>query len=370
MQGVVWPEWGVDCHGLGCAAQPPVMVAWMHVGRYDVPWVIGDWYIARRPKYDRSLMKVNHSRPSMMATNLMSRGWLALLACLALAPMRTGAQELEARAYAPNPVGARFALASLAHSQGDMLLNSSSPIENFEIEADLVFAGLGGTFAIADRVASLSLVVPFVDGTATGLLNGVPERVDRRGIGDPRVRFSMSLLPDSAQDAASFSRAPPDRTLGASLVVVLPTGEYFDEKLINIGSNRWAFKPEIGGSRRFGRWNLDGAVGVWLFADNDEYLGNHERSQEPLVAAQAHLSYTFAPRLWLGASATWYTGGTTSVDDVSDRNRQSNSRTGLTLALPVSSRHSIRLAWSTGVTARFGGDLDSYALTWQYLWFD
>lgn len=300
----------------------------------------------------------------------MSRGWLALLTCLALAPICTGAQELEARAYAPNPVGARFALASLARSEGDMLLNASSPIKNFEIEADLLIMGLGGTFAIADRVASLGLVVPLIDGTATGLLNDVPGRVDRSGIGDARVRFGMSLLPHSAQDPASFARTPPDRTLGASLLVVLPTGEYFDEKLINIGSNRWAFRPEVGGSRRFGRWNVDGAVGVWLFADNDEYLGRHERSQEPLGTAQAHVSYTFAPRLWLDAGATWYTGGTTSVDDVSDRNRQSNSRAGLTLALPISQRLSIRLAWSTGVTARFGGDLDSYAVTWQYLWFD
>ena len=84
---------------------------------------------------------------------------------------------------------------------------------------------------------------------------------------------------------------------------------------------------------------------------------------------QGHLSYTFAPRLWLGASGTWYTGGTTSVDGVSDHNRQGNSRAGLTLAIPVGQQNSVKLAWSTGVTARFGGDLDMYSLTWQYLWF-
>jgi hypothetical protein len=300
----------------------------------------------------------------------MSRGLQALLAWLALAPVCTSGQELEARAYAPNPVGARFALATLARSVGDTLLTSSSPIKDFEIEADILFMGLGGTFAVADRMASLALVVPLVDGTATGRLNDVPERVDRAGMGDSRIRLTVSLLPGSAQDPASFMRAPPDRTLGASVIVVVPTGEYFDEKLINIGTNRWAFKPEVGGSRRFGRWNVDGALGVWVFGDNDQYLGNHRRSQDPIGTVQAHVSYTFAPRLWLGASGTWYSGGTTSVDQISDQNRQSNSRAGLTLALPVSSRNSIKLAWSTGVTARFGSDLDAYSLTWQYLWFD
>jgi hypothetical protein len=304
------------------------------------------------------------------ARDLMSRSWLALPLCLALAHSCASAQELEARAYAPNPIGTRFAVTSLARSEGDMLLNSSSPIEDFRITADILFLGLGGTFAIADRMASIAVVLPLVDGTATGRLNGVPERVDRSGVGDSRVRLTVSLLPNSAQDVATFARARPDRTLGASLVITVPTGEYFAEKLINIGTNRWAFKPEIGGSRRFGRWNVDGALGVWLLADNDQYLGNRERSQEPIGTVQAHVSYTFAPRLWLGASGTWYAGGTTSVDGIPDRNRQSNSRAGVTLALPVGSRNSIKLAWSTGVSARYGGDLESYSLTWQHFWFD
>ena len=278
-------------------------------------------------------------------------------------------QELEARAYAPNPVGARFLVLSYAHSDGDMLLNASSPIKDFEVRANTYSAGIGGTFALWDRLASAALVVPYIDGAATGLVNGIPERVDREGTSDLRLRLTLSLLPGSAQSVADFMRAAPDRTLGVSLVVNAPSGEYFDDKLVNLGTNRWALRPEFGGSRRFGRWNLDGSLGVWLYGDNDEFLGNKERSQEPVTTLQGHLSYTFAPRLWLGASGTWYTGGTTSVDGVSDRNRQGNSRAGLTLAIPVGQQNSVKLAWSKGVTARFGGDLETYSLTWQYLWF-
>ena len=293
---------------------------------------------------------------------------LALLV-LALGSRIASAQELEARAYAPNPVGARFLVLSYSRSDGDMLLNASSPIKDFAVRADTYSAGIGGTYALWDRVASIAVGVPYVDGTATGLLDGMPERVERAGAADLRLRLTLSLLPGSALSAADFMRAPPDRTLGVSLVVNLPTGEYFEDKLVNLGTNRWAFRPEFGGSRRFGRWNFDGSLGVWLFGDNDEFLGDNQRSQDPLTTLQGHLSYTFAPRLWLGASGTWYTGGTTSVDGVSDRNRQGNSRAGLTLAIPVGQQNSVKLAWSTGVTARFGGDLDTYALTWQYLWF-
>ncbi len=313
-------------------------------------------------------------RPVNVPRNCQSAGpgtaarLLALLV-LALGSRIAAAQELEARAYAPNPVGARFLVLTYSRSDGDMLLNASSPIKDFEVRADTYSAGIGGTYALWDRVASVAVGVPYVDGTATGLLDGVPERVERAGAADLRLRLTLSLLPGSALSAADFMRAPPDRTLGVSLVVNVPTGEYFEDKLVNLGTNRWALRPEFGGSRRFGRWNFDGSLGVWLFGDNDEFLGDNQRSQDPLTTLQGHVSYTFAPRLWLGASGTWYTGGTTSVDGVSDRNRQGNSRAGLTLAIPVGQQNSVKLAWSTGVTARFGGDLDTYALTWQYLWF-
>ena len=183
---------------------------------------------------------------------------LGLLA-LVLISQRVAGQELEARAYAPNPVGARFLVLSYAHSDGDMLLNSSSPIKDFEISANSYVTGVGGTFAIADRFASVALGVPYIDGTAEGRLNGVPQRADRAGLGDLKLRLTLSLLPGSAQSPADFTRNQPDRTLGARLVVSAPTGEYFADKLVNLGTNRWAFRPTFGCSLRFGRWNDDGS---------------------------------------------------------------------------------------------------------------
>jgi hypothetical protein len=47
---------------------------------------------------------------------------------------------------------------------------------------------------------------------------------------------------------------------------------------------------------------------------------------------------------------------------------QRNSRAGLTLAWPVGLRHSIKLSWSTGAIPRIGGDFQTLAVGWQYLW--
>lgn len=295
-----------------------------------------------------------------------------LLAGLALlvGPVCCLAQQLEPRAYAANPVGVNFVLASVLHNEGEVMLDASVPIEDFEVEAYSLLAGYGRTFALGDRLASIGIVVPYTRGDATGNINGEPREVYRSGFGDSVLRITTSLLPGSALDPKSFAQGAPDRTLGASVVLVLPTGQYLEDKLVNLGANRWAFKPEVGGSRQFGRWGVDGSIGAWFFTDNDEFMGGSVRSQDRIVSLQGHVSYTFRPRMWLSASLTWYEGGQSTVDGVTKDDRQRNTRVGLTFAMPVAPRQSVKLSWSTGAVTRIGGDFDLISLTYQYLWFD
>jgi len=298
-----------------------------------------------------------------------TRGFaLPCLVLILLGGADAHAQQLEPRAFAPSPTGVNFVALGYTHTDGDVLLNATSPIEDFRIRADLYAAGIGGTFGIGGHLASVSLVLPYVDGIATGRVDGEDRRVTRSGRGDVRTRFTMSLLPDTALDPASFRARAPDRTLAVSLVASAPTGEYLDGKLVNIGTNRWAFMPEIGGTRQFGRWMVEGSAGVWFFMDNDDFLGGLRREQDPLLTTQAHLSYTFRPRLWLSVSGTWYGGGETTVEGVAERNRQSNSRAGATLSLPVGRAQSVKLAWSRGTTTRIGGDFETFGLVWTYVW--
>jgi hypothetical protein len=151
---------------------------------------------------------------------------------------------------------------------------------------------------------------------------------------------------------------------------VAPVGEYNPQKLINIGTNRWAFKPELGIAHPIGRWFLEGYAGVWLFTDNDNFFGGQHREQDPLASFQAHVSYTFRPRLWVAFDATHYSGGRTTLNGVPSDNRQANLRVGLTLSVPAGARQSVKLSWSEGAATRIGGDFTSIGIAWQYAWFD
>ena len=65
--------------------------------------------------------------------------------------------------------------------------------------------------------------------------------------------------------------------IGASLIVMAPTGRYDPAKLINIGANRWSFKPEIGLSRAFRGLVLDAYLGIWLFTANNNFRGGKRK---------------------------------------------------------------------------------------------
>jgi hypothetical protein len=164
-----------------------------------------------------------------------------------------------------------------------------------------------------------------------------------------------------------FAQYRQRTTLGASVVVTVPLGQYDPAKLINIGSNRWAVKPELGLSRRFGRWYVDFYAGAWLFAANSNYQGR-VRTQEALGSGQFHLSYNFRPRVWAAFDANFYAGGDTSLNGVRTATFQRNSRVGGTVAFPLSRHNALKVSMSTGAITRIGGAFTTVAIGYQYLW--
>jgi hypothetical protein len=137
---------------------------------------------------------------------------------------------------------------------------------------------------------------------------------------------------------------------------------------VNPGSNRWAFKPELGISKPLGRWTIEGMGGAWLFTSNKNFLGGSQREQQSLFSFQGHLIYTLRRRMWLSVNGTYFSGGRTKINGVLNEDLQKNARVGATFSLPLTPQQSLKLAWAKGVTTRIGGDLNMFAVGWQYVW--
>jgi hypothetical protein len=293
------------------------------------------------------------------------------MACVALLGSALAyGQEMEPRSYSAVPVGTNFVALDYARSSGGFSVDPSLPITNVHATINTWSLGFSHSFGIAGHTASVAMSVPYANGNVTGDVMGVPEQAYRSGLSDARFRIAMNLLGDPALTPEEFARRIPSTIVGTSLTVVAPTGQYVPSRLINVGANRWSFKPEIGVSQPFGKWFLEGTAGVWLYADNDDFFDGHRRSQAPMPEFQWHGGYTWRPGLWIAADATYFTGGRTSVNGIEDQDLQRSVRYGVTLSIPLATRWSAKLAWSQGLITRIGGNFQTFSLALQYRWFN
>ncbi|MGH9870318.1 MAG: transporter [Candidatus Polarisedimenticolia bacterium] len=304
-----------------------------------------------------------------VVTTIRMRTLEAIAACALLCGGTTAfAQDIEPRAYSNAPVGVNFLITGYAFTDGGLPLDPAVPLTDLQLETSNMVLGYFRVLDLWGKSAKVDAVVPFT--WLSGSAEFAGETVDRdvQGFGDPRFRLSVNFFGAPAMRLPQFGQYRQDVIVGASLQVSVPWGQYDDERLVNIGTHRWSFKPEVGVSKALGRWTLEATAGATLFTDNTDFFGGITRSQDPLYSLQAHVIYSFLSGMWTSVDATWFTGGQTSLDGTRLDNRQRNWRLGATLAIPVNRHHSVKLYASRGVSARTGNNFDVLGAAWQFRW--
>ena len=181
------------------------------------------------------------------------------------------------------------------------------------------------------------------------------------------IRLSYLFYGAPALTLEEFADYKPDLILGAGVAVTVPLGQYDSDKLVNVGTNRWSFKPEIGISKTFGPVTLELAPSATFYTDNENFFGGRRLQRDPLYAVQGHLIYHTRFGLWTALDATYYGGGRTTINGVEGEPLQ-GLRVGGTLAIPINRYNSIKLAASTGAYTRVGGNFTTAVIAWQFRW--
>jgi hypothetical protein len=278
-----------------------------------------------------------------------------ILLAIALAmPLVTQAQELSPRTYWPSPEGTRITTISYTHVSGDITPNPTSPITGVDSSINTLHLGYRHTLSLWGRTANLTVDLPYSDGdTVTDIESNEKFRHVYNGIGDITTTLSVNLLGAPAMTKQQFGelRRNPRPILGVSLKVVAPTGAYGSDTTINIGTNRWAMKAELGYITSISpRWLLEVALGSWFFTDNNDFLGV-TKEQKPIVAIEGHLVHRFKPGLWASLDMNYYTGGRSTVDGIELVDLQRNIKLGATIVYPFGGGHAIKLGYSHGSLA-------------------
>ncbi len=307
----------------------------------------------------------NHTPKSMTRRSHRLLVACALGALITPATPAAHAQDLEPRSYSNTPVGMNFLVTGYSYTDGTVSVDPSVPLEDGEVEVHSSLYAYARAFEVLGRSAKVDVVVPYVWASGSATFQGAPEERAVEGLGDPRLRFSLNVDGAPALTLEEFADYEQDVIVGLSLQLVAPLGEYEKDKLLNIGTNRWSLKPELGVSKKWQRLVLELTMGATLYTDNEDFLGHQELEKDPLYSVQTHVIYTIWRHVWGALVFRYYGGGKQRVDGDSVGERQENTRVGATLALPLSRHMSLKIFGSTGTSARIGGDFDTIGVAWQ-----
>ncbi len=298
---------------------------------------------------------------------LLKRGRFPFALAMALMPLY--AQDLTPRAYLITPVGSHAVILSSSFNAGRVLIDPTVPVEDSKGRFGVPVLAYYQSLNFFGRSSNFNLVLPYAVGNFEGTIYGVPVKAYRSGLADARVRLSVNLRGGPAMGLGEFVKWREKGLIGASLTITMPTGQYDPARPVNIGTNRWGFKPEIGFTRRWRRWVADWYVGAWLFTANNKFFpGNSLRTQKPVGAAEGHVGYYLKPGLWASFDVNFWAGMRTTVNGVEKNDQQRNSRVGGTVSIPVARHQSLKFSYSQGAYVTIGSDYRAFTAGWQYSW--
>lgn len=221
-------------------------------------------------------------------------------------------------------------------------------IPNADVDSDVEAFSYVRFFNVGGRFAQIWLTPIFggVGGTASFQpLPGLPpsgtfdlERT--RGWADPYVAFRIGLVGAPALALPEFVKHKPGFQMYALVGANIPVGDYESDRLVNLGTNRWAIRAGLPMVQPWGNpakpTVLEVTPSVYFYTANDEPQGPaEERTQDPLFVVESHLTHNLTSKFWVGGDLRYQVGGETTTDGRPDDNSANHAGGGFSVGYQI-----------------------------------
>ncbi|MBL0057830.1 MAG: transporter [Elusimicrobia bacterium] len=283
------------------------------------------------------------------------------------------ANDIEPRRWGHLPIGGNFLTAGYAYTEANIYLDPVLRIEDVKMKLDTWLGKYIHSFSVFGKSARIDLTQGYQEGRWDGTIDGAPRSVQRKGPSDSYIRFATNLYgapPLKGKDFAAYRRGVKRETIvGAGLVVQLPTGDYMEDKLINLGSNRFTIRPQLGVTHTVGKWTGELTGEVYFYTDNAEFFNGNKLEQAPLYTGQTHLIYTLRPGLWMSGSLGYSEGGASTLNGKTKDDKRNATAWALSLGLPLAPHWNAKASYlNSRAQHQIGQDTDTLALGLSYSW--
>jgi hypothetical protein len=280
------------------------------------------------------------------------------------------AQDIEPRRWTPMPLGVHVIGAGYGSQTGTLYFDPALQVQDATVDVNVMVLQYFQPFKLGNKLARLDVLIPYSFAKWEGLLAGAPTTVNRNGFADPRIRMSLNLIGPDALDAKGIKEYyianPVNTSFGVSLAITLPFGEYFEDKLLNLGQNRFIFRPQVGMVHNWGLWSYELTSSVFIFTNNNDFYNNQTRRQDPLFAVQTHLIRRFKNRMWASISAGYGVAGESSINNIDKNDNRSDVLGAVSFGFPILKSQGIKLSYLRTQTFNdIGADTNTFAFGWN-----
>ena len=243
------------------------------------------------------------------------------------------------------------------------------------VDGTLAIVGYAQTFELFDRSSLAAILLPMGRVSGELIVGGRSFNQNANGFGDPMLEFNINVIgPRAQKNIPDALRYEPGISVDLLADLALPIGEYDSSQPLNLGQNRWYGRLGAPIVWQLGAWvpgrrtTLEFLPAVWLFGDNNDYVGQTLKT-DPLFQLDAHLTRDFTENFWGSLDVAWYSGGKATINGVAGE-KLNNIGVGLTLGYQVNSNLNLTFGYKSTVNDSSPGDLkmDSFMITLVYGW--
>ncbi|HEX8815865.1 MAG TPA: transporter [Terriglobales bacterium] len=284
-------------------------------------------------------------------------------------PERAQAQFTDPHTYDNAPVGTNVLELGYDYARADASLDTFFVIAGARLDLNQGIVDYTRYFGLFHRLIWVKAGVPVAN--LSGSIQGTNIQGSTTGTGDSGYEAAILLKGGPALTADQFETYRPSTTVGVDLAIAAPTGSYNANKILNLGSDRWSFKPEIAVSHPFGleqKWQIDAYANAYFFTNNTSYRGKEILRQDPLPGLEAHLSYFLLENLWASIDTRYAFRGETWVSGVNQNDAQKAFILGSEMNVAVNARHSFTFKFAKAVVHENAPTQTGFEVKYSYTW--
>lgn len=282
---------------------------------------------------------------------------------------KSNAQDIEPRRWTPLPLGTHVISAGYGYTQGEIIFDPLLQVEDATVSINIIGLAYLRPFKLGNKLARLDVLMPLSTARWEGLLAGVSTTVKRNGFADPWIRLSVNVIGAQAMEPKEMQEYigshPVNTTVGVSIAVTLPLGQYFEEKLLNLGQNQFVLRPQVGIVHKWKSWSYELTGSVFLYTNNNNFSNGSSKKKDPVFAMQTHLIRRLKKN-WASLSAGYGLGGQSIVNKQPNDDNRGDILGALSFGFPLMKKQTLKFAYVRSQTLKnIGANTNSFALVWS-----